>query len=81
MKKAASHFRRHVSFAGGYAWTWPQDMSIAHGENRSSATLIMMQPPGTPAVGQAMLSAYKATSDKLFLQGAKEAAQALRPLL
>ena len=77
MKKAAAFFRRNVSFAGGYAWKWPKDMSIAKGENRSSATLIMMQPPGTPAVGLSMLNAWKATGDKLFLQGAKEAAQSL----
>jgi hypothetical protein len=77
MKKAANFFRHEVSFAGGYAWKWPKDMSIAHGEDRSSSTLIMIQPPGTPAVGLAMLNAYKATGDKLFLQGAKEAAQAL----
>jgi PelA/Pel-15E family pectate lyase len=77
MKKAANFFRREVSFAGGYAWQWPQDMSIAQGENRATPTLIMMQPPGTPSVGMAMLKAYRATGDKLFLQGAKEAAQAL----
>lgn len=77
MKKAANYFRRDVAFAGGYAWRWPTDLSIAHGENRSSPTLIMMQPPGTPAVGLAMLNAWKATGDKLFLQAAKEAAQSL----
>lgn len=77
MKKAASVMRREVSFAGGYAWTWPVDLSIAHGENRSSPTLIMIQPPGTPAVGLVMLHAYEATGDRLFLQGAKEAAEAL----
>ena len=77
MKKAANYFRRDVAFAGGYAWRWPKDLSIAHGENRSSPTLIMMQPPGTPAIGLAMLNAWKAAGDRLFLQGAKEAAQAL----
>jgi PelA/Pel-15E family pectate lyase len=77
MKKAANFFRREVSFAGGYAWEWPKDMSVAKSENREAPTLIAMQPPGTPAVGMAMLTAYKATGDKLFLQGAKEAAQAL----
>jgi PelA/Pel-15E family pectate lyase len=77
MKKAANFFRHQVSFLGGYAWKWPQDMSIAHGEDHSSPTLIMIEPPGTPAVGHAMLNAYNATGDKLFLQGAKEAAQAL----
>ncbi len=77
MKKAAAYFRTNVAFAGGYAWQWPTDMSIAKGEDRESPTLIMIQPPGTPAMGLSMLAAYKATGDKLFLQGAKEAAQAL----
>jgi len=76
MKKAISAMRR-VSFAGGYAWHWPQDLSIAHGENRSSPSLIMIQPPGTPAMGLAFLEAYRATGDKLPLQAAKEAAQSL----
>lgn len=77
LKKAASTLRRDVSFAGGYAWSWPRDMSIARSENRESPSLIAMQPPGTPAVGMAMLNAYTASGDVLFLQGAREAAQAL----
>ena len=77
MKKAAMFYRTHVSFAGGYAWKWPQDLSIAKGEDRSSPSLIMIQPPGTPAMGLAFLNAYNATQDKLYLQAAKEAAGAL----
>jgi len=77
LKKAASAMRTEVSFAGGYAWKWPTDLTVAHGENRSSPSLITMQPPGTPAVGRAMLETYRATGDRLFLQGAREAAQAL----
>lgn len=77
MRKAALVMRREVSFAGGYAWSWPTDMSIAHGENHESPSLVMIQPPGTPAVGLAMVRAYQATGDRLFLQSAKEAAQCL----
>ena len=77
MKKAAAFMRSHVAFAGGYAWKWPTDMSIAKGEDHSSPTLIMIQPPGTPAIGLSMLNAYQATGDKLFLQGAREAAASL----
>lgn len=77
MKRAASFFRSNVSFAGGYAWRWPRDLSEAQGEDDASPSLIMIQPPGTPAVGLAMLEAYQLSGDKLFLQGAKEAAQAL----
>jgi hypothetical protein len=69
--------RTEVSFAGGYAWKWPVDLSTARAENRTSPTVISMQPPGTPAVGRALLDAYVATGDRLFLQGAREAAQAL----
>jgi hypothetical protein len=76
MKKATSAMRS-ISFVGGYAWKWPVNLSEAKGENRSAPALIMLQPPGTPAVGEAMLAAYTATGDRLFLQGAKEAAQAL----
>lgn len=76
MTRAISAMRK-VSFAGGYAWHWPVDLSTAHGENHSSPSLIMIQPPGTPAVGLALLQAYRATGDKLALQGAREAAKAL----
>jgi|APTNR8051073442_1049403.scaffolds.fasta_scaffold07939_3 hypothetical protein len=77
MKKAATAYRRTVSFNGGYAWSWPQDISTAKGENRSSPSLIMIQPPGTPAMGMAFLDAWQATQDHLYLQAAQEAAQAL----
>lgn len=77
MKKAASFYRREVSFNGGYAWKWPKDVSIAKGEDHESGTLIMIQPPGTPAMGLAMLRAYQVTGDKYYLQGAREAASAL----
>lgn len=77
MKRATTFFRREVSFAGGYAWEWPTDVSNAFGEDHEGLTLIMMQPPGTPSVGQAHLSAWRATQDPLYLQAAREAAQAL----
>lgn len=77
MKKAASAMRTEVAFAGGYAWKWPKDLSTARSEKRAAPSLIAMQPPGTPAVGSAMLEAWQATGDRLFLQAAKEAAQAL----
>ena len=77
MKQAVSFMRNRVSFAGGYAWTWSQDLSEVKAEGRPSLTLIGIQPPGTPTVGMAMLEAYRVTGDRLFLQGAKEAAQAL----
>ncbi len=78
LKKAAAYFRSNLSVSGGYAWSWPTDLSESRGENLTSQALIMIQPPGTPSVGRAMLDAYLASGDPLFLQGAREAAHALQ---
>ncbi|MFT5468155.1 MAG: PelA/Pel-15E family pectate lyase [Verrucomicrobiales bacterium] len=77
MKRAASYFRSNVAFAGGYAYDWSRDLSIVRVEGYESPTAIGIQPPGTPSVGLAMLEAYRVTEDPLFLQAAREAAQAL----
>lgn len=77
MKKATAFFRSNLSMAGGYATSWPRDLSDSHTENRHGPALISIQPPGTPNVGLAMLNAHLENGDALFLQGAKEAASAL----
>ena len=78
MKKATTFYRTRLSFGGGYASRWSQDLKDVYGEKRPGApTHIMIQPPGTTTVGLAMLKAYQATGDPLFLEGAKEAADAL----
>lgn len=77
MKKAASFFRTHLNFAGGYATKWSRDLKESRDSDRSSATLIAIEDPGTPSIGLAMLKAYAATGDKLYLQAAREVEQAL----
>jgi hypothetical protein len=53
------------------------DLSLRWGEEPLDADTIEVQPPGTPAVGQSFLRAYKATGDKKALAAAKDAACAL----
>lgn len=77
MKKAASFFRTHLSFAGGYATKWSRDLKESRDSDRASATLIAIEHPGTPSIGLAMIKAYEATGDKLYLQAAREVEQAL----
>ncbi|NNE91205.1 MAG: hypothetical protein HKN23_06120 [Verrucomicrobiales bacterium] len=77
MTRAGGFFRTHLSFAGGYARSWTRDLKEQFGEGRSAPTLISIQPPGTTTVGLTMVNAHRETSDAVFLQGAKEAAQAL----
>ena len=77
MKKAVMFLRSNLSVNGGYASEWAKDLSEGRVEGRSSPTVISIQPPGTTTLGLALVSAYEATGDPLFLQGAREAAQAL----
>lgn len=78
MKRAATFYRSKLAFAGGYGSKWSPDLTEVYGEKRvAPSTYILIQPPGTPSVGMAMLEAYRATEDTLFLQGAEEAADAL----
>lgn len=62
---------------GGYAYYVTPDLSLRWGEDPIDEHSIEVEPPGTPAVGQAFLRAYKATGNKRALVYAKEAAYAL----
>jgi PelA/Pel-15E family pectate lyase len=77
MKKAGAYFHDHVAVEGGYPYLCAADLSSRWGENMELENAVMVQPPGTPAVGIALLDAYKATSDKQFLDWASAAASAL----
>jgi hypothetical protein len=77
MHKAANYFRNEVATNGGYLWSYKNDFSMRQGEEIASPTTIWVQPPGTPAVGQAFLEAYNSTGDTLFLNSAISAARAL----
>ncbi|MFV0445513.1 MAG: pectate lyase [Planctomycetaceae bacterium] len=75
--RAVTFFREHCSAGGGYVYIVSADLSMRKGEEPVSATTAWTQPPGTPAVGQAYLDAYKLTGDPLLLEAAKETAKAL----
>ncbi len=77
MVAATRYFRTYVATNGGYLWRYKTDFSMREGEGAASPTTIWVQPPGTPAVGMAFLSAYEATGDTLFFNGAIDAARAL----
>ncbi|MDA7673119.1 pectate lyase [Verrucomicrobiales bacterium] len=77
MKKATAFYRSNLSIAGGYASTWSRDLKQSKTESSTGTALISIQPHGTTTVGLAMLRAHAITDDPLFLQAAKEAADAL----
>ncbi len=77
MKRAAGYFRTKVATRGGYLWRYSPDLKKREGEGKATATQIWVQPPGTPSVGEAFLTAYEATKDRYYLDGAVAAAHAL----
>jgi PelA/Pel-15E family pectate lyase len=76
MKRAAAAFEERASFRGGYVYYVTLE-GRRLGEGEATATEIWVQPPGTPAVGGALLEAYEATGEASFLEAATRAGEAL----
>lgn len=76
MKRATEAFRDKTSVEGGYVYYVTLE-GRRLGEGEASSTEIWVQPPGTPAVGEAFLDAFDATGDSGFLEAALAAGRAL----
>lgn len=77
LRRAADFFRAKAGVQGGYAWRVSEDLSLREGEGKCTATMAWVQPPGTPAVGQAFLEAWEATKVPAYLEAVRETARAL----
>lgn len=77
LRRATDFFRTQVSTQGGYLWRYSEDLARREGEGKATDTMIWVQPPGTPSVGMAYLTAYEATGDSYYLNAARDAAYAL----
>ncbi len=77
LRKAVGFFRKEVSAEGGYLWRYSADLRRREGEGKASATTAWVQPPGTPTIGWAYLTAYERTGDGYYLDAARETAYAL----
>ena len=75
--RAAKFFREEVSTQGTYLWQYSADLSKREGEGKATKTQGWTQPPGTPSIGMAYLQAWHATTNKYFLEAARETAHAL----
>ncbi len=77
MKRATVFMVETVSTRGGYVWQYLPDFSRRWGELEARPTMIWIQPPGTPTMGQLFLDAYHATGDEYYYRAAERAAEAL----
>jgi PelA/Pel-15E family pectate lyase len=77
MHRAARFMIEKAAYEGGYVWSYLPDFSRSWGELEARRSMLWVQPPGTPSVGQLLLDAWHATRDELYLGGATAAATAL----
>ncbi|MGC9319032.1 MAG: pectate lyase [Armatimonadota bacterium] len=77
LRRAVTFYHGQVADHGGYVWRYSGDLSLREGEARTDGETVWVQPPGTPAVGMALLDAYDATGEQLHLDAALDAANAL----
>ena len=77
LTRAVAYFRDEIAVHGSYGWRYSADLTYRRGEALLTPTQGWVQPPGTPAVGLALMQAYAATGDRRYLEGAAETARAL----
>lgn len=77
LRRATDFFRTQVSTEGGYLWRYSEDLTHREGESIATNTMVWVQPPGTPSIGMAYLTAYEATGDSCYLNASRDAAYAL----
>jgi len=74
---ALQFYSTQVGFEGVYLWKYAADLTAQEGEEKASRTSGWTQPPGTPAVGEALLRAWQLTDDLQCKDAAVETAIAL----
>lgn len=77
MRRAATFYREEVATHGGYVYHYSLDLQRRWGEGEATQDQIWVQPPGTPTVGLAYLTAHDATGDDYYLEAIGEVADAL----
>jgi PelA/Pel-15E family pectate lyase len=77
LRKAGRFFYEDVAAHGGYVWSYSGDLQLREGEATTDETMIWVQPPATPTVGEIFLRAHQATGESMYLDAARDAATAL----
>jgi PelA/Pel-15E family pectate lyase len=77
LQKAVAFYHSAVAVEGGYVYRYSADLKLREGEGKAGPRTIWVQPPGTPAVGMAMLEAFQRTGAPSYLEAALDAGRAL----
>jgi len=71
MKRATQYMMDVASYNGGFVWNYLPDYSRQWGELEAKRTMVWLQSPGTPDMGQLLLDAYHATADEYYYESAR----------
>ena len=66
MRRATQYMMDVASYKGGFVWSYLPDYSRQWGELEAWRTMVWLQSPSTPDVGQVLLDAYHATGDEYY---------------
>ncbi len=75
--RRATTYLSDISTEGGWLWSYSLDLRDRRGERPAPPTEVWVQPPGTPTVGETLLEAWRVTGDRLHLEAAERAGEAL----
>lgn len=71
MRRATQYMMDMASYNGGFVWNYLPDYSRQWGELEARRTMVWLQSPGTPDVGEVLLDAYHATGDEYYYESAR----------
>ncbi len=78
MRRATQYMMDSVSHDGAFVWEYMADGSRRWGElEATSPTMVWLQDPGTPAMGQMLIDALHATGDDYYYEQALRVAHSL----
>ncbi len=66
MRRATKYMMDVASYDGGFVWNYLPDYSRQWGELEARRTMVWLQSPSTPDVGEVLLDAYHATGDEYY---------------
>jgi PelA/Pel-15E family pectate lyase len=77
MLRATHYMMDKAAYRDGFVWSYLPDYSRRWGELEASPTMVWLQSPSTPDMGELMLDAYHATGDEYYYDCAGRIARCL----
>ena len=77
MLRATHYMMDRAAYRDGFVWSYLPDYSRRWGELEASPTMVWLQSPSTPEMGELMIDAYHATGDEYYYECAGRIARCI----